>query len=112
MSKTVLDLTCSACGKTNTRRYSWMDPSKFSDPKNACMTSAYHCAFCDKGQAIRLKFLEGEVVEVENVIDFATLIKDEPGSFYIGGATSDEGASREVLTEDAALSLLNDAPTD
>lgn len=112
MSKTILDLTCSSCGKINTRCYSWMDPSKFSNPKVAAMTSAYHCIFCDKGQAIRLKFLEDETVEVESEIDFATLIKDEPGSFYIGGSTGNDEPTREVLTEDAALSLLNDAPTD
>lgn len=107
MSKVTLDLTCSGCGETNTRRYSWMDPTKFSDPKKACMTSAYHCAFCDKGQAVRLQFLEDGKVEVQHMIDFSTLISDEPGSFYIGGSTGEE-PHQEVLTEDAALSLLND----
>jgi hypothetical protein len=84
-----------------------MDPSRFTEPAKAMITSAFHCIFCSRGQAMKLQFLpEGEVKLVEK-IDFKTLIKDDAPGIYIGGPTA-EDQPIETLSEDAALSLMTE----
>ena len=98
---------CSFCKRTNIRQYSWIDPNKFADPKKAIMTSAFHCIFCSRGQALKIQFFPEEQIKFIEQIEFRTLIKDDPAPFYIGGSSSEE-TSMEVLSEDAALSMLVD----
>jgi hypothetical protein len=84
-----------------------MDPARFSDPSKAFITSAFHCIFCSRGQAIKLQFLPEQEIKFVEKIDFKTLIKDDAPGIYIGGTTT-EDQPIEVLSEDAALSLMTD----
>lgn len=85
-----------------------MDPSRFSKPEKAILTSAFHCVFCSRGQALKIQHLPDNKIQVVESIDFKTLIKDDPAPFYIGGATSEEENNVERLSEDAALSMMVD----
>lgn len=109
----VIDIKCKQCNTVNTRRFAWMDPSKFKDPNNALLTSSFHCINCGTGNAVQLKFLPNQEIKFEQEIDFKSLIREDAIPFYIGGPSSDdEHSSLETLSEDAALSLLTDIDTD
>lgn len=56
---------------------------------------------------MKLQFLPDREFKLVEAIDFKTLIQDDPAPFYIGGATS-EDTSIEVLSEDAALSMMTE----
>lgn len=84
-----------------------MDPKKFSEPKKAFLTSAFHCVFCSRGQAVKIQYLPENVIDLVETVDFRTLIKDDPAPFYIGGSTQEDN-SVEVLSEEAALSMMTD----
>lgn len=105
----ILDIKCSSCHQTNTRKYGWINPTQFKNPSAAFLTSTFYCAFCSRGNAVKIRFTPEERLEIEEELDFKTLIKDDPMPFYIGGPSAEEQqASPEVLSESDALSLLND----
>jgi hypothetical protein len=104
----VIDTKCIHCNKVNTRRYGWLDPAQFTDPKAAFLTSVFHCAFCNKGNAVKIQYFSDAKMEIIEELDFKTLIKDDPIPFYIGGSSTEDSAGLEVLSETDALSLLND----
>lgn len=106
----VIDIKCTQCNRVNSRKYGWMDPAQFKDPKNAFLTASFHCAFCSKGNAVKIRFLPDQQMEFEEELDFKSLIREDPMPFYIGGPNgeSEENKSPEVLSEGDALSLLND----
>jgi hypothetical protein len=97
-----IDISCKQCKRINSRKYSWIDPSKFSKPEKAFMLSSFHCKFCSLGNAIKIQFLSDGKISLSEIIDFKTLINEE-NSF-----APEEEIPVVILTEDAAISLLND----
>lgn len=109
----VKDIKCPHCEKLNTRKYQWFNPDTFRKPELAFVTSSFYCAFCGKGIALKLSYLPDGKMEIIEEVDFKALIKDVSAPFYIGGPSGDDDdKSPEILTEDAAFSLLNEAGDD
>jgi hypothetical protein len=105
----VIDIKCTQCNKLNSRRYGWIDPSKFKDPTQAFLISSFYCAFCSKGNAVKIRFLTDQKMTFEEGLDFKSLIREDALPFFIGDSNdNDEIKSLEILSENDALSLLND----
>ena len=101
-----IKLKCIQCSNHSLRKYSWIDPAKYSKPDAAEMTSMFYCKACGKGNAVRLKFLPTGEISLVKDIDFKSMINEDVGFSYIGGPSGEEPI--ETLTEDGAISLLND----
>lgn len=107
-----IEITCTTCNKVNDRSYTWINPSHFKTPDAATLTSSFFCKHCQSGIAVKLKFLPEGEIELKERLVFIDVLKVDEMPFYIGGnATDDDGETDKspvTLTEDAALTLLND----
>lgn len=96
-----IEIPCKQCKKINSKRYSWLNPTSFSNPKKASMLFSFHCSECSYGNAVRLAFLPDQKVEIIQIVDFTSLIKEDL-------LFNNQEEEIEVILADAGLSLLND----
>lgn len=103
----LVPITCHKCKHINSRNVRWIDPKDFIATKNAHLTLSFFCQKCQVGIAAKLKFQRDGQIEFINDIEFKTLIKTD-STFLMGDSTGEELDQPEILSENDALSMLQD----
>lgn len=99
---------CSACGKNYIRHQSWIEPSSFKNPEEACLTTTFWCPSCDSGQALKLRMLPDLQVEVVTQCDYKTLVSESAPTWFNHSDEDEENEdSLEDVTEKKAFSLFD-----
>ena len=90
----------------NSRKYSWLNPAEFINPDSASLLSTFFCAFCAKGNAIKLLFKPDKTIEIDEQVEYKSLINENSPAFWL----EDVPEGEEENVDEDLLTLLQDPP--
>jgi hypothetical protein len=90
--------TCSECNKEYKKYFNWIDPSLYTNPKNATKKESFWCPECTKGQLVVIALLPNQQISLIEVLDHKSIIKEDSPAFTKEGELTEE-ISLEKLAE-------------
>jgi len=73
MSNATFHYTCKSCNKSSELSTPWIDPVLFTKPEAAKKTITWWCTNCGDGQAVLLKLLPDNNVELLETLEYKEL---------------------------------------
>jgi len=102
---------CSECTNSYRVNQAWIDPSQYSNPSEAFLTTTFWCPRCEKGQAVKLRMLPEQKVEIVEPLNYALMINENSPSYYMSSKRDDDEENDEesisAMSEKKALEILS-----
>ena len=109
MTTTYFAHKCVNCSKEYQQRQSWIDPAMYTNPEAATLTTTFWCPKCEAGQALVLRMLPDQKVEVAEPLNYGLIINERSPSYYSpsGHDDDDDEKDERSITEKRAMEILS-----